>query len=861
MAAAERGGGHAVTGCAFAVTRTFRRPAQPWLGQDERAMNNEPGVLPTEADRTEEDPRALAQALQNHLYYTCGEDELSATPLDYYLSLAHVVRDRLMHRWLETRKAYYEQDVKRVYYLSAEFMLGRSLASHLKYLGIYEAAEQVFERGRLSLGEILELEAEPGLGNGGLGRLAACYLDSMASLSLPGYGYGIRYEYGIFEQTFENGWQVERRDTWLRHGNPWEIPRPQYTVEVPLYGRVEESTDESGRLRVRWLDTDHMLGAPYDMLVPGYGTNTCNSLRLWSARGSREFNLQLFNSGDFRRAVEDKVTSETVSKVLYPVDHTPEGKELRLKQQYFFTFCSIHDLLRRYKAVHADLTQFADKIAIQLNDTHPAIAVAELMRRFVDGEGLNWDAAWSLCQRTFGFTNHTLLPEALERWPVAMFGRLLPRHLQIILEINRRLLRDVQIFAPGDSTLQRALSIIEEGPEQRVRMAHLAVVGSHSVNGVAALHTELLKTSLFRDFARMWPERFNNKTNGVTPRRFLLVSNPTLSGLIERRIGRGWISDLAELERLVELGSDEGFLSELADAKRVNKERLAALVHREVGVELISDAMFVVQVKRMHEYKRQLLNCLYLISEYQRLRASVDAEGPSRVFIFGGKAAPGYQRAKLIIKLINEVAAVVNADPRVNRRLCATFLPNYDVSMAELIMPAADLSVQISLAGTEASGTGNMKLMMNGALTIGTRDGANIEIEQAVGSDACFSFGLSADEVAGLQRKGYDPASFIANSPRLRSAIELMDSGLFAPSEPGIFRELIENLWHGDPYMVCADFDAYLTAQELAGQRFADPRRWQRDSLLNIAHSGTFSSDRAIRQYADEIWGLSRVPL
>jgi starch phosphorylase len=822
-------------------------------------MNHEPGATPNDAERVEDDPKTLERALRNHLYYTCGEDERSATRLDLYLSLAHVVRDRLMHRWLETRKAYYDQDVKRVYYLSAEFMLGRSLAPHLKYLGIYEAAEQVFERGPVRLADILELETEPGLGNGGLGRLAACYLDSMASLSLPGYGYGIRYEYGIFEQTFENGWQVEHRDTWLRNGYPWEIPRPQYTVDVPLYGRVEESTDEAGRLRVRWVDTDHMLGAPYDLLVPGYGTKTCNSLRLWSARGSREFNLQLFNAGDYRRAVEDKVISETVSKVLYPVDNTPEGKELRLKQQFFFTCCSIHDLLRRYKATHSDLKQFADKIAIQLNDTHPAIAVAELMRRFVDVEGLPWETAWTLCQKTFGYTNHTLLPEALERWPVAMFGRLLPRHLQIIFEINRRLLREVQIFAPGDTTLQRDLSIIEEGPEQRVRMAHLAVAGSHSVNGVAALHSELLKTNLFRDFARMWPERFNNKTNGVTPRRFLLVSNPTLASLIERRIGRGWISDLAELARLLDFGSDEGFLSELADSKRINKLRLAELVRRETGVELIADAMFVVQVKRMHEYKRQLLNCLYLIAEYLRLRTSDDAGGPGRVFIFGGKAAPGYQRAKLIIKLINEVAAVVNADPRVNRRLCAVFLPNYDVSLAEVIMPAADLSVQISLAGTEASGTGNMKLMMNGALTIGTRDGANIEIEEAVGADACFSFGLAASEVTELQRRGYEPSSFIAKSSRLRAAIELIESGLFAPGEPGIFRDLTENLRHGDPYLVCADFEAYVEAQERAGQRFADPKRWQRDSLINIARSGAFSSDRAIRQYADEIWGLSRV--
>jgi len=827
-----------------------------------RHMNHEHHPSPRVgegSDSSEDELKALERAVQNHLNYTCGEDERSAKPLDFYLALGHVVRDRLMHRWLQTRKANYDQDMKRVYYLSAEFMLGRSLASHLRYVGLYETAELLFERQRIGLAEILEYEAEPGLGNGGLGRLAACYLDSLASQSLPGYGYGIRYEYGIFEQTFENGWQVEHRDTWLRHGNPWEVPRPQYTVEVPLYGRVEESVDAAGHLEVRWLDCYHMLGTPYDVLVPGYGTPVCNSLRLWSARGSREFNLQLFNSGDFRRAVEDKVVSETVSKVLYPVDHTAEGKELRLKQQFFFTYCSIHDLMRRYKVAHKNFDRFADKVAIQLNDTHPAVSVAELMRCLVDDEKLPWEKAWEICQKTFAFTNHTLMSEALERWPVEMFGRLLPRHLKIIYEINRRLLRDVQIFEPGNTALQRDLSIIEEGPEPRVRMAHLAVAGSHSVNGVAALHSELLQTELFRDFARLWPERFNNKTNGVTPRRFLWVANPLLSQAITKRIGSGWIGDLAELAGLLDFSADAGFIQELAEAKRANKHRLAALVKREMGVELIEDAMYVVQVKRLHEYKRQLLNCLFLIAEYQQHRAVGKPTGPNRVFIFGGKAAPGYQRAKLIIKLINEVAEVVNKDHLVNQHLRAVFIPNYDVSLAEVIMPAADLSVQISLAGTEASGTGNMKLMMNGALTIGTRDGANIEIEEAVGSDACFPFGLSTPEVAQAKRAGYDPASFIAKSPRLRAAIELIEGGLFAPDEPGIFSELTDNLRHADPYMVCADFDAYVQAQELAGQRYLDPERWLRDSLLNIARSGTFSSDRAIRQYADEIWGLSRV--
>jgi starch phosphorylase len=812
-------------------------------------------------DRTSNDPATLARALQDHLNCTCGEDERSASALDVYLALAYTVRDRLMHRWLETRKAYYDQDVKRVYYLSAEFMLGRSLACHLKYLGIHESVEEILERGHFKLEDVLAEEREPGLGNGGLGRLAACYLDSLASLSLPGFGYGIRYEYGIFEQAFDNGWQVERSDTWLRHGYPWELSRSKYSVEVPLYGRVEESVDASGRMLVRWVDTFRMLGTPYDVLVPGYGTGVCNSLRLWSARASKEFNLQVFNSGDFRRAVEDKVVSETVSKVLYPVDQTPEGKELRLKQQFFFTYCSIHDLMRRYKAAHRDFEQFSDKIAIQLNDTHPAIAVAELMRCFVDEEMLPWEKAWGICQKTFGFTNHTLLPEALERWPVAMFARLLPRHLGIIYEINRRLLREVHIFAPNDLSLQRDLSIIEEGPEQRVRMANLAVVGSHSVNGVAELHSELLKTELFSGFAQLWPGRFNNKTNGVTQRRFLLVANPSLSAVIQRRIGNGWAANLDELTRLLDFASDPGLLTELLEAKRQNKVRFVAAVQKRVGVELLLDAMFVVQVKRLHEYKRQLLNCLYLVSEYQRQRVTNDGQGPKRVFVFAGKAAPGYRRAKLIIKLINEVASVVNADPRANHRLRAVFLPNYDVSIAESIMPAADLSVQISLAGTEASGTGNMKLMMNGALTIGTRDGANIEIEEAVGSDACFSFGLSAPEVADVRRAGYDPSHFIAASPRLAAAIEVIEGGLFAPDEPGIFRELTDDLRHVDNYLTCADFDAYVTAQARAGQRFMDREAWGLSALTNIARSGKFSSDRAIREYADEIWGLSRVAL
>lgn len=818
-------------------------------------MSNPQREIHVEDDRTGTDPTTLQRALRDHLNYTCGQDERNATCLDFYIALAHTVRDRLMHRWIATRRAYNERDVKRVYYLSAEFMLGRSLASHLKYLGIYDIVEDWFERERFKLDDILAQEAEPGLGNGGLGRLAACYLDSLASSSLPGFGYGIRYEYGIFEQTIENGWQVEHRDTWLRHGHPWEVPRPQYAVQVPLHGRVEESLDESGRLKVRWLDTTHMLGTPYDVLIPGYGSQTCNSLRLWSARGSREFNLQVFNSGDFRRAVEEKVIGESVTKVLYPVDNTLEGKELRLKQQYFLTFCSIHDLLRRYKFAHSDFAQFSDRVAIQMNDTHPALAVAELMRCFVDEEGLDWDRSWGICQRTFGFTNHTLLPEALERWPVAMFGRLLPRHLGIILEINRRLLRQVQIFAPDDAQLQRDLSLIEEGPQRSVRMAHLAVVGSHSVNGVAALHSELLKTDLFRDFARMWPERFNNKTNGVSPRRFLWVANPALSRVIEARIGDAWHADLGELQRLLEFSSDTRLLHELDEAKRENKRRLAAYVRKTSGVELLEEAMFIVQVKRMHEYKRQLLNCLYLVSEYQRLRDGGAGHGPQRVFIFGGKAAPGYFRAKLIIKLINEVANVINTDPRVNQQLRAVFLTNYDTSLAERIVPAADLSVQISLAGTEASGTGNMKLMMNGALTIGTRDGASIEIEQAVGPEAFFGFGLDANEVAELRRSAYDSQRFIEQSPALASAIRLLESGLFSPDQPSLFNELTARLRHADDYLVCADFEPYRDAQERAAQRYLQTEGWQRDVLTNIARSGLFTSDRAIRQYASEIWG------
>lgn len=815
-----------------------------------------PAPVLAENDRTGMDPDTFERAVLDHLYYTCMKDLPSATLRDVYGAIAHGARDRLVQRWIRTQRSYYDHDVKRVYYLSAEFLLGRALGQNLMCLGLFEMARDALRRYDVELSDLLEHELDPGLGNGGLGRLAACFLDSMATLGLPGYGYGIRYEFGIFEQQLIDGWQVERGDAWLRFGNPWEVARHEYTVPVNFGGHVEHHTDEDGRFVAHWVDTTKVLGVPHDTPIAGYGNNTVNTLRLWSARASKEFNFAVFNDGDYRRAVEEKSISESISKVLYPNDESIEGKELRLRQQYFFVCCSIHDIIRRYRKSRSTFDEFPDKVAIQLNDTHPAIAVAELMRVLIDRERLDWEPAWEITRRTIAFTNHTLLPEALEVWPVSMFERLLPRHLEIIYEINHRFLRMVEIHAPGDIDRRRRMSIIGEGHVRHVRMAHLAVVGSHSINGVAALHSRLLRERVLTDFADMWPERFNNKTNGVTPRRWLKLANPDLSVIVSRRIGDGWIRDLDQFARLREHIDDTDLWSELHEVKRKNKRALARVIKDMSGVTVDPDSIFDVQVKRLHEYKRQLLNCLHIIALYRQLKRNPDLPIPPRTFIFGGKAAPGYHMAKLHIKLINSVAETVNVDRDIRDRIKVVFLANYRVSLAEKIIPAADVSEQISLAGKEASGTGNMKFAMNGALTVGTLDGANIEIREAVGPDNFFLFGMDADEVARRRTDGYCSAEFIHADDALREAIELVASGFFSPDHPTCFDAIIQDLWHRDPYMVCADFAAYRECHQRVSQAYADRDGWMRRVVANMSGVGRFSSDRTIAEYARDIWAV-----
>jgi starch phosphorylase len=828
---------------------------------NEEAKSGRSVEIRVEDDRTGMHPVTLERAVLDHLNYTVAKDATSATLFDVYNAASHAVRDRLVQQWIKTRRTYHEQDVKRVYYLSAEFLMGRALGNNLINLGLRETAEQLLSAHGLQLSQVLDEEKDPGLGNGGLGRLAACFLDSMATLGLPGYGYGIRYEFGIFDQTIREGWQVERGDTWLRYGYPWEIARPEYTVAVGMYGRCIEDHDERGGFRVKWVDTQKLLGVPFDIPVAGYGNSTVNTLRLWQARATQEFDFAVFNDGDYRRAVEQKADSETISKVLYPNDTSLEGRELRLKQQYFFTSCSIHDLMRRYRKTHTTFEAFADKVAIQLNDTHPAIAVAELMRVLIDVEGLPWEFAWEITRKTIAYTNHTLLPEALEKWPVEMFKRILPRHLGIIFEINRRFLRQVQIHWPGNDERQRRMSIIEETPQKQINMAHLAVVGSHSVNGVAALHTKLLRSHVLKDFAELWPERFNNKTNGVTPRRWVLLANPRLSAAITRRIGDGWVKDLDQLEKLAAFAEDRELHRELRDIKRENKRRIGALLREQHGFDPDVESIFDVQVKRLHEYKRQLLNCLHIIALYRELKVDPRGEVVPRTFLFGGKAAPGYAMAKLHIKLINDVADTINADPAVRGRIRVAFLANYGVSLAEQIIPATDVSEQISMAGKEASGTGNMKFAMNGALTVGTLDGANVEIREAVGSENFFLFGLDVEEVAALKAEGYVPAKFIAGSERLRGAIELLESGFFSPDDPKRFAPIVNDLRNHDHNMVCADFDAYADCQLRVAAAYRDEDRWSTMVVQNLAHVGRFSSDRTIREYAKEIWGVEPVPI
>jgi starch phosphorylase len=800
-------------------------------------------------------------AVLDHILHTCAKELRDASALDFYDAFAHTVRDRLVHRWLATQRTHVEKDVKRVCYFSSEFLTGRSLGLCLMNMDLYDAAVELAADYGLDLGQVLECEGDPGLGNGGLGRLAACFMDSLATLELPAIGYGIRYDFGMFEQKIEGGRQVEQHDNWLSRGNTWELPRYEDAQTVRFGGRVIWQHDRDGRMRADWVDTRAVIGLPYDSFIVGHRTDTANTLRLWAARATRDFNLQFFNEGDFRRAVEEKIDTENISKVLYPNDHSDEGKALRLKQQYFFVACSIADIIRRYKLRHKTFEAFADRFAIQLNDTHPSIAVAELMRVLIDEEGLDWDAAWSITVRSVGYTNHTLLPEALERWPIRLFEQLLPRHLQIIYEINHRFLHEVQLRWPGDNQRLSRMSIIDEAGGKQVRMANLATVGAHSVNGVAQLHSDLVKAQLLADFHDLWPERFNNKTNGVTPRRWLLHANPRLTRLITSRIGSGWI-DLPELSRLQALtafAEDEDLLDALWAVKQANKREVAAMIQRRTGVELPTDAMFVVQVKRIHEYKRQLLACLHIVSQYLALKRNPTADVTPRAYIFAGKAAPGYLMAKLHIRLLNDVASVINADPAMRGKLAMVFVPNYGVSLAQAIIPAADLSVQISTAGKEASGTSNMKFALNGALTLGTLDGANIEIRDAVGHPNFFLFGLTTEQVQAARAAGYDPALAIAGTPALFEAMDLIASGFFSLGERDRYRPILDGLAYSDPYFVCADFDGYAAAEGAAGEAYRDRRDWSRRALYNIAGASRFSSDSTIRQYASEIWGLRPV--
>jgi len=808
------------------------------------------------------DPATFKRTVLDHLLYTCARELTVATPRDLYLALAHTVRDRLVHRWLATQRTYEERDVKRAYYLSSEFLTGRSLGLCLLNLGLYEAAEGMAAERGTDLETILDQEGDPGLGNGGLGRLAACFMDSLATVGLPAVGYGIRYDFGIFEQRIEDGRQIEMHDNWLHAGNPWELPRIEEAQIVRLGGRTELRHDPDGRLRVDWIPGRTILGIPYDSFIVGHKTNTVNTLRLWAARATRDFDLKFFNEGDYRRAVEEKIDSENISKVLYPNDQTDEGKSLRLKQQYFFVACSIGDIVSRYKKVHRSFDLFPKRAAIQLNDTHPSIGIAELMRILIDEEGLDWEPAWAITEQTFGYTNHTLLPEALERWSVPLLESLLPRHMQIIFEVNQRFLRRVATQWPGDFDRLGRMSIIEESSPKQVRMAHLATVGSHSINGVAQLHTDLVKKNLFSDFNELWPERFNNKTNGVSPRRWVLYSNPRLTRLISSRIGTEWIDrDLSQLRQITKFADDRPFLEALHGVKQANKRDLAVLIGRRLGVELAPEAMFVAQIKRIHEYKRQLLACLQAIAHYLKLKRDPDVDEVPRVYMFAGKAAAGYTMAKLHIKLINDVAAVINSDPVVQGRLAVVFLPNYGVSLAQAIIPAADLSVQISTAGKEASGTSNMKFALNGALTLGTLDGANVEIREEVGADNFFLFGLNADEVVELRNRGYDPSGYIERSPALAEALALIESGFFSFGEPERFQAITDNLRYHDPYMVCADFDDYVATEARAAELYRDPIEWSRRALYNIAGASRFSSDETIRQYANEIWGLHSIPV
>jgi len=804
----------------------------------------------------------LVDDIHRHIVSTLGNEAYGHNKFHYFNGLAYSIRDRLIRMWLNTQRDYYDSMTKRVYYLSLEFLPGRFLMNYLTNMRMDQGCREVLEGQGLALEDLEEVEWDAGLGNGGLGRLASCYLDSMASLRIPGYGYGILYDYGIFYQKIVNGCQEESCDNWRRQGSPWEIVRREHLYEINLYGRSEAYHDDEGNLRYRWVDTENIMAIPNDILIPGYGGDHVTNMRLWAAQSSRDFNLGIFNRGDYSGAMQDKVMSENITKVLYPSDKEMAGKELRLKQQYFLVAATFQDILRRYRKQHGSMLDFADHVAVQLNDTHPSIAIAELMRILLDIEGLSWDRAWNICTKTFAYTNHTVLPEALETWAVELIGRLLPRHLEIIYEINHRFLQEVAAKYPGDEERLSRMSIIQEGHERRVRMAHLAIVGSHSVNGVAALHSDILKASLFADFHQFYPDKLRNITNGVTPRRWLLQANPALSTLITEAIGPEWICDLDRLKGLIPLAEDPLFRQKFAEAKMENKKRLARYVLRRIGMGINPRTLFDCQFKRMHEYKRQLLNILHVITRYNRIKDNPGGAFTSRTVMIGGKAAPAYFQAKLIIRLFNAVAEVVNNDPDVRGRLRLLFLPNYCISQAEKVIPAADLSEQISTAGMEASGTGNMKFSLNGALTIGTLDGANVEIMEEVGLENFFLFGLKTEEVDHLRATDYNPYRIYESDPELKRVIDQIATGLFSPAEPHLFAPIVDALLHhGDYFLLFADYRSYIEAQERVDALFENKDEWTRKTILNTANMGKFSSDRAVMEYANKIWNIQPMGL
>jgi len=802
----------------------------------------------------------LKKDVIRHIVSSLGSDYTRVLPYNYYHGLALAVRDRLIDQWIKTQRSYYDESAKRVYYLSLEYLPGKSLLNNLHCLGLYDTAAKAMEEFGLDLEDLAEIEWDAGLGNGGLGRLASCYLDSIATLNVPGYGYGIRYDYGIFHQVIDKGGQVERPDNWMRTGDPWEFSRGQYLVPIKFYGRVIEYKDEQGRLRHKWVDTDKVLAMACDMLVPGYRNGRVINMRLWSARSDQEFKLEFFNTGDYIGAVDEKVKDENISKVLYPSEEAEQGRELRLKQQYFFVAATISDIFRRFRKRDAPFETLPEKVAIQLNDTHPAIAIPELMRILVDEELLDWDFSWDICRRTFAYTNHTILPEALETWGVDLIGRVLPRHLQIIYEINRRFLDRVARRFPGDAQRLSRMSLIQETPQKKVRMANLAIVGSHTVNGVSALHTEIIKDRVFKDFHEWDPSLLQNKTNGVTPRRWLKQCNPLLAELLDEHVGPDWVRHLEQLKQIAPLAEDAAFRQRWYEIKLANKQRLAAYVKRKINLDLDTDTLFDVHVKRIHEYKRQLLNLLHVITLFNRLKACPDCEMVPRTVFFGGKAAPGYYMAKLIIRLIVAVARSVNSNPLTQGRLRVVFLPNYCVSQAERIIPATELSEQISTAGMEASGTGNMKFAINGGIIIGTLDGANIEMREEVGEENMFVFGKTSQELDSM-RGHYNPWDHYHNDNELRGALEDIRNDVFSPQSPGLFVPIYDALMHhGDPYFVLADYRDYIRCQEEVARVYKDRDEWTRRSILNTANMGKFSSDRSIAEYVNDIWGTKMLP-